>query len=188
MTSDPTLWLLARSSGITAYALATASMVAGLVLKGRPVQSFRAASVTDLHRMLSLLTLGALVLHGTALLLDRAVEITVADLLVPGTAPYRPVATGLGVLAAWLMLALVASFPLRKRLGTKRWRAFHWSSYAVFALSTGHGVLAGTDTARPWAAALYAVAVGAVLAAAAAFRFTAPRPQPARRRRATVRA
>lgn len=185
MKSDPTLWLLARSSGLTAYALATASMVAGLVLKGRPVPSFRPASVTDLHRVLSMLTLGALALHGTALVLDRAVDVGVVDLLVPGTAPYRPLATGLGVLAAWLTVALVASFPLRRRLGVKRWRAFHRSSYAVFALSTAHGVLAGTDTGRPWAAALYALAVGSVLAAAA-FRFTAPRPAPARKRQATV--
>jgi len=33
---DPTLWILARAAGITAYGLVTASVLAGLVLRSRP--------------------------------------------------------------------------------------------------------------------------------------------------------
>ena len=36
MRSDPTFWLLARASGLTAYVLLTVSVLAGLVLKSRP--------------------------------------------------------------------------------------------------------------------------------------------------------
>ena len=36
MTHDPTFWLLARASGLTAYVLLTLSVLAGLVLKSRP--------------------------------------------------------------------------------------------------------------------------------------------------------
>ena len=36
MKSDPTFWILARTSGLVAYALLTASVLAGLVLKSRP--------------------------------------------------------------------------------------------------------------------------------------------------------
>ncbi len=36
MKTDPTFWLLARASGLTAYGLLTASVLAGLVLKARP--------------------------------------------------------------------------------------------------------------------------------------------------------
>ena len=96
--------------GLVAYALLTTSVVAGLVLKARPYgTSPKPAAVTDLHRFLALLGLGALVVHGLALLLDRTVPFHVADLLVPGIAPYRPVWTGLGVLAAELMLLVYVS-------------------------------------------------------------------------------
>ena len=36
MKTDPTFWLLARASGLTAYGLLTTSVLAGLVLKSKP--------------------------------------------------------------------------------------------------------------------------------------------------------
>ena len=36
LVKDPTFWILARASGLTAYALLTLSVLAGLVLKSRP--------------------------------------------------------------------------------------------------------------------------------------------------------
>ena len=92
MKTDPTFWLLARASGLTAYALLTASVLAGLVLKSRPFRSLKPAAVTDTHRFLALLGLGAIGLHGVTLLLDRTVHLTPAALLVPGASPYRPLA------------------------------------------------------------------------------------------------
>ena len=57
MTHDPTFWLLARASGLTAYALLTATVLAGLVLKSRPFGravkrggSHRRAPLPDLSR------------------------------------------------------------------------------------------------------------------------------------------
>ena len=44
MKGDPTFWLLARSTGLTAYVLVTASILAGLVLKSRPFRSLRPAA------------------------------------------------------------------------------------------------------------------------------------------------
>jgi methionine sulfoxide reductase heme-binding subunit len=168
MRGDPTFWILARASGVVAYVLLTSSVLAGLVLKARPFgNALRPAAVTDLHRFLALLGLGAVSLHGLALVLDTAVPISVADLLVPGLAPYRPLWTGLGVLAAELMLVVYASFALRKRIGARNWRRLHWATYLVFALATVHGLAAGTDSGTIWALALYGGATGAVLAATA---------------------
>ncbi len=168
MKGDPTFWILARASGLTAYGLLTASVLAGLVLKARPFgTALKPATVTDLHRFLALLGLGALVLHGLTLLLDHAVPISLADLLVPGIAPYRPLATGLGVLAGELMLVVYASFAARKWIGARTWRRLHWATYLIFALATVHGLAAGTDSGSGWALALYGAATGAVLAATA---------------------
>jgi len=179
--TDPTFWLLARASGLTAYALLTASVLAGLVLKSRPFRSLKPASVTDTHRFLALLGLGAIALHGLTLVVDKTVHLTPAALLVPGASPYRPLPVGIGVLAAELMLVVYASFALRRRIGTRNWRRLHWATYAIFGAATVHGLAAGTDTAQPWALSLYLAAIGSV-AGAATWRALAPplSPQPRR--------
>ena len=132
MTHDPTFWLLARSAGFTAYVLLTLSVLAGLVLKSRPFRALKPAVVTDTHRTLAMLGLGALALHGTALVLDQTVRMPVWALVVPFTSAYRPVATTIGVLTAELMVLIYASFSMRKRIGPKNWRRLHWATYAVF--------------------------------------------------------
>jgi len=179
MTHDPTFWLLARSSGFTAYVLLTLSVLAGLLLKSRPFgTAIKAAWLTGLHRTLALAGIGALAGHAAALVLDTTVKVSPLGLLIPGIVGYRPLATSLGVLAAELMVIVYASFSLRKRIGARNWRRLHWATYGIFAAATAHGLAAGTDTSRPWALALYLGAVGAV-AAATAWRVLVP-PLPAR--------
>ena len=114
-----------------------------------------------------MLALGAVTIHATALVLDSTVHIGLGALLVPGLATYRPLWTGLGVVAADLAVLIWISFPLRKRIGTRTWRKLHWFTYGVFALATAHGLLAGTDSAKPWAFDLYLGAVGTVAFATA---------------------
>lgn len=186
MRHDPTFWLLARASGLTAYTMLTLSVLAGLLVKSRPFRVLKPAAVTDLHRILAMLGLGALAGHAAALVLDTTVKVSVPGLFIPGLVSYRPVWTSLGILAAELMVLVYASFSLRKRIGPKNWRRLHWATYALFAAATLHGIGAGTDASRPWAFALYAGAVGAV-AVAASWRFLVP-PTPARARRPAARA
>ena len=165
---DPTFWILARASGLTAYVLLTLAMLAGLVVKSRPFGGrVRAAAVTDTHRFLTLLGLGAIALHGSALLLDSTVRIRVPALVIPGLSPYRPVATALGVLAAELAVFIVVSFPLRRRIGARLWRRLHWATYGVFAAAAVHGLAAGSDTSRQWVFTLYLASVAAVVFATA---------------------
>ena len=165
---DPTFWILARASGLTAYVLLTLSVLAGLVVKSKPFgKAVRQPTVIDLHRFLALLGLGAIAIHGVALVLDTTVKITPAALLVPGLVPYRPLWTALGVLAAELMVLVYVSFALRRRIGARNWRRLHYATYLVFASATVHGLAAGTDSARPEAIWLYVGAVGAVVTATA---------------------
>jgi sulfoxide reductase heme-binding subunit YedZ len=165
---DPTFWLLARASGLTAYVLLTGSVLAGLAVKSRPFgRAVKAASVTDLHRFLALLGLGMLALHGLALALDRTIHIAPAALLVPGLSPYRPLPVALGVFSAELAALIVLSFSLRRRIGMRNWRRLHWLTYLVFAAGTVHGLGAGTDSQQPWALGLYLGAIGAVVFAGA---------------------
>jgi sulfoxide reductase heme-binding subunit YedZ len=165
--TDPTFWIVARASGLTAYALVTCSVLAGLVLKSRPLgKALKPSSVTEVHRYIALLALGATALHGLALVLDTKVEISFPGLLAPGLVSYRPVWTSLGVVAAELMLVVYVSFSLRKRIGTRTWRRLHWSTYALFGAFTLHGLMSGSDSDQPWVLGLYLAAIGTVAFAA----------------------
>ncbi len=174
MTHDPTFWIIARASGLLAYALVSATIVAGLVLRGRPFTKLHPAAVADIHRFLSLLALLAVGLHGGALLLDSTVQISPLALVVPGLVPYRPVWTGIGVVVFELMLLIHLSFRARARIGARNWRRLHWATYLVFVGATAHGLMSGTDSSRPWALAAYLALTGVVVGLTA-WRATAPR-------------
>jgi sulfoxide reductase heme-binding subunit YedZ len=172
---DPTLWILARAAGITAYGLLTASVLAGLVLRSRPAPArLSPRVVADVHRTLALLGLGALALHAAALALDGVARVTPLALVVPGLAPHRRLAVALGVLAGDLMLVMIASSSLRRRIGFRMWRRLHWLTFAVFAAGSAHGIMAGTDSRRPALIWLYVFAIAAVAGATAWRAMTAP--------------
>ena len=182
---DPTFWILARATGLTAYVLLSVSVLAGLIVKSRPLpRVVHQPSAIELHRFLALLALGAVGVHGLALTLDKTVPISLQALVVPGAAGYRPFWTGAGVVAAELMLLIYLSFSVRKRIGIRNWRRLHWLTYVIFAAATAHGLASGTDSSQHWAVLLYTSAVGAVVAATA-WRAFAPRPRPATERRAS---
>jgi methionine sulfoxide reductase heme-binding subunit len=63
------------------------------------------------------------------------------------------------------MLALGATFYVRRRIGGARWRKAHRFLPAFWLLAVAHGVLVGTDATRPWALAALAppIAVAAAL-------------------------
>ena len=140
MKTDPTFWLLARASGLTAYGLLTASILAGLVLKSKPFgRALKPAPTMDVHRFLALLGLGMLVLHGATLVLDRTLHMPLTGLVVPGASPYRSAAVAVGVVAAELMALIYVSFFLRRWIGARNWRRLHYATFLVFLLATVHG-------------------------------------------------
>jgi predicted ferric reductase len=69
---------------------------------------------------------------------------------------YRPLAVGIGVIAAYLAIVVHASFSLRRKIGAAAWRTIHRLTFLLFVLAAGHGLLAGTDARVPWMIATYA--------------------------------
>jgi DMSO/TMAO reductase YedYZ heme-binding membrane subunit len=78
--------------------------------------------------------------------------------------PYRPVAVGLGIAAAYCAVVVHASFGLRRMIGTKVWRRLHYLSFVALVAAAAHMFLAGTDASRAWAIAICVVPL--VIAAA----------------------
>lgn len=173
-------WYSARAAGIIAWALASAGVIWGIWLSGRPRgRGPRPAWLLDLHRFLGGLALAFTAVHLGGLVADSYFHFSWAELFVPGRSPYRAGAVTLGIVALGGAVVLEATSLVMRRLPRRVWHTIHVASYGVFVLATVHGWRAGTDTAGQtalrWAylgvAALVAVmTVGRVVTAAAARR------------------
>jgi methionine sulfoxide reductase heme-binding subunit len=159
---SPAVWYFARSAGIVAYLLLSASVVAGTLMSGRARLMWPRFAVEELHRFLAILTGIFIVLHGASLLLDRVVPISLAQMLVPFTSHYRPLAVGLGVTAAELIAAVGLTNLLRRELPRTFWRRVHYLTIPAWFLASLHGILAGSDALDPWFAGIAAAAITAV--------------------------
>ena len=171
IASSTAVWYAARAGGVVAYLLVSASVLAGLVLAGKTtVPGFPRFAVEDVHRFLGLLAGLFVAIHVGAIALDTVVPFSLTQLVVPFTAAYRPLATGLGVVALELLVAVAVTNLLRPRLPHRVWRRAHYLTLAVWLLATTHGILAGTDRDQTWLLWLYAVTV-ALVTGAGAMRF-----------------
>jgi methionine sulfoxide reductase heme-binding subunit len=165
----PPVWTTSRASGLAALLTASLAITCGLLMALRvPALRRRAPELRAAHQALANATFALIGVHALALLLDPVLKPGVAGVLVPFAGPYRPVATALGQLAAYGMLALGATFYVRRSIGAARWRSAHRWLPAFWLLAVVHGLLAGTDTTTTWALA----ALAAPLAAAAALLVT----------------
>jgi methionine sulfoxide reductase heme-binding subunit len=145
MSGVPVAWLIARSSGLVAFGLLTLSVWLGLAMSTRLLGPKRQKPLLKLHRTLAWTSLSMVGLHLGGILLDPVLHFGALAALVPGAAPWRPLAVALGVVAAWLSLALAASFNARRWIGQKGWRRLHYATFAAFWLALGHALLVGTD-------------------------------------------
>jgi len=158
-------WYAARASGMIAYVLATASVLFGIATSARlGGRVLGKGNIADAHRALSLLTLIAIGAHALFLSLDSYADFGLSDLFVPLATSYRPLWTGLGIVAAYVIVVVYVSFYIRPLIGFKAWRAFHYLAFAVFGLGAAHGIMAGADTHAALALALYAGTIATVLA------------------------
>lgn len=144
-------WLASRSSGIVAMVLVTLSVLLGLTLGGRLTRRPGMARVVKtLHEQTALSGLVAIAIHGLTLLGDPWLRPGVAGILVPFTMGYRPLFTGLGVVAGELAAILGLSFYARRWISPRRWRLAHRLTPLVYALGVVHVLGAGTDAASAW--------------------------------------
>jgi predicted ferric reductase len=165
-TSTQALWYLTRGTGLVALVLLTASVLLGVLevsTWSRP--SWPRFLTGGLHRNISLLVTALLVVHIATSVLDSFAPIGWLDAVVPFISRYRPIWLGLGALAFDLMLAVVITSLVRRRLGYPAWRAVHWFSYACWPIALIHGFGTGSDTPVGWVLLLSLASLAAVLVA-----------------------
>ena len=151
MTADPTqqvFWLASRAFGIVAIIMLAISVGLGLAMSGRIIRRpGLPAKLKRYHEASTLVTLGLIVAHAGILLADGYLRPGIAGITLPFQMSYRPLWTGIGIIAAWLLAILGPSFYARKWIGVKTWRWLHRWIIAAYLLALAHVVGAGTDPA-----------------------------------------
>ncbi len=164
LTSNPIDWYAARAGGIAAYLLLSINVSIGLLMSGKKsIKRWPKFALEDVHRFTGILTGTFIVIHVVTVAIDSFIPFSLVSLVVPFIATYRPIWTGLGIVAAELLLALAFTNHYRStKIDYAFWRKAHYANFAVWGAATFHGIGSGTDRSTVWMVAIYAVAVGTV--------------------------
>lgn len=139
-------WYVARSSGLIAWAIVTASILWGITLSSRLVRKRGIpAWLLDLHRYLGTLSIVFTAVHLVALVADNWVYFGWKELFIPMATEWRPGATAWGIAAFYLMLAIQITSWMMRRLPRRLWHAIHLTSFPLFIAATIHGFQSGAD-------------------------------------------
>jgi predicted ferric reductase len=164
--SGPGLWYATRATGLVTLLLLTISMMLGMLTAARSsAEQWPRFLVVGLHRNLSLVTLVFLALHVGTTVADSYTSIGPQDAIVPFISAYHTWWLGLGAVASDLLIALVLTSVLRRRLGHRAWRAVHWCGYLCWPVALAHGLGIGTDRGRSWVFDLTITCISAVAVA-----------------------
>jgi sulfoxide reductase heme-binding subunit YedZ len=147
-------WITSRAAGGAALILSGAAVAVGLMISARrPATDKTATSKADLraiHEALSLTTLAMVALHGLSLLGDSFLNPGLTGIAIPFVGSYRPLWTGLGIVAGYGLAGLGLTYYLRDRIGAARWRKLHRFTALFWVLAIVHTIGAGSDAAEPW--------------------------------------
>jgi len=139
------IWYAIRVVGVVAYLVLWLTTVAGLCISGGVGGRWLPGAVLYPVHQLGDLALSLAALHAALLLGDHFAGFTPASLVIPFVAAYRPLWTGLGILALYLSAIVFWSARLRPRIGYPAWHRIHYASFVAYLFAFAHGLAAGTD-------------------------------------------
>ena len=175
-------WLASRSAAIVAFVLITTAVVLGLLMASKVIKKpGLKRNLVKVHEQVALAALVAIGAHGVLLLGDAWLKPGITGITIPFTLEYRPLWTGLGIVAGYLALLLGPTYYWRRKIGSRRWRQIHRATVVVFVLAVAHSLGSGTDGASTWFR-MMVLGSAAIVLALVALRYTrAPRRAKARR-------
>lgn len=164
------LWYISRATGIVSLVLMGAIVLLGIATASKSMpKGFGRLLGPDLHRRLSITTLGFLAVHIVSAILDPFVAVGVSSTVVPFTSKYRPLWVGLGTVAFDLFLVIIATSIIRHRFNHGVWKKIHYLSWAIVSFALFHAIGTGSDTQVKIVEVIY-VAVILLVGIAGAFR------------------
>jgi len=150
VTLDQIFWMTSRAAALTAFFLLSAALITGQALRSALFEgAMRNRDLSSLHRFLTVCWVPFVLIHILAMTLDAVARITPIDLVIPFRVSYAVLPIGLGTLSFDLLLIVIVTSYLRRRLDPTVWRWLHRLTYLTFVLFALHALLAGSDFARP---------------------------------------
>ena len=166
---DTALWSFGRASGFVALAALTISVLLGILTRsGHPLPGLPRFSIQLVHRNIALISGVFVVLHVGTLILDPFAKLSVLDAVVPFLGQFKPFWQGLGTVALDLLIAIVVTGLLRRRIGAGVFRFVHWFTYAMWPIAVLHAIGNGTNSGGPMI--LISIAAAVLIAAAVIWR------------------
>jgi methionine sulfoxide reductase heme-binding subunit len=156
-------WLAGRSAGIVAFLLISISVTLGLAMAARVIPPRHKRTVVRLHEHVALTGLAAIAAHAVLLMADPWLNPGLKGIAVPFAMSYRPLWSGMGIVAAYLATILALSFYARRRLRPGVWRKMHRATVLVYGLGVAHTLGAGTDATTLAILAVLLASAGPIL-------------------------
>ena len=156
---DPTphlFWITSRAAGFAALILASLAVALGLLMSTKLLKG-RVADLRVTHEILSLSTIVAIVVHAVALLGDKFLHPSIADITIPFVSSYKSGWTTLGIVAGWSTILLGLSYYARRAIGAVRWRKLHRFTALAWIAGLVHSLGEGTDAGQVWFLAMVAI-------------------------------
>jgi sulfoxide reductase heme-binding subunit YedZ len=173
---DP-VWTAARLAGAAAVVLLTASLAIGIATgRGWRPRWVSWRAVEAAHRDTALAATALTAIHVLGFLIVPGLGIRLLDAVVPFVGRVFPFWQGLGTLAVDILLAVVVTSLLRRRVGRRTFRIVHLTTWLLWPIAVGHALGDGASGTAP-GFLLTALGCAAAIVAAVSVRFsTAARP------------
>ena len=149
-------WLISRAAGFSALILASLAVSLGLLMSTKLLKR-KGPDLRVTHEILSLSTMVAIVVHAVALLGDKFLHPSIADIAIPFVSSYKSVWTTIGIVSGWSLILLGLSYYARRSIGVARWRKLHRFTAVAWLLGLGHALGEGTDAGQVWFLAMIAI-------------------------------
>jgi sulfoxide reductase heme-binding subunit YedZ len=179
--NDHLFWITSRAAGTLALLFSSVAVAVGLSMGAKLVKG-RGTDLRAMHEALSMATIVAIAVHAVALLGDRFMHPSLADITLPFVSSYMTAWTTIGIVGGWMMIILGLSFYARARIGQQRWRKLHRFTALAWILGLAHSLGEGTDAGQWWflaATAIVAVPAAVLLVIRMSSRPPAPRARAA---------
>ena len=157
--TDPTphlFWITSRAAGFAALVLASLAVSAGLLMSTKLLKG-RTSELRAGHDTLALATIVAIVVHAVALLGDKFLHPSIADIAIPFVSSYKTLWMSLGIVGGWGLILLGLSYYARRWVGAVRWRKLHRFTALAWLAGLVHALGMGTDAGQLWFLAMIAV-------------------------------
>lgn len=140
-------WYTARGAGIVAFILMFLVIMLGFGMTTGYIYKFISpVKAWLMHKYLSLALGLTLVAHITGLLLDKYINFSWQDVLIPFVSSFKPLYLNLGIFGFYTLLVIIFSSLYFRLKYKKTWRGIHYAVYPLFIFSFIHGIFIGTDS------------------------------------------